>query len=333
MQALKVLLISDGIPGHSSRSHGLVCWLSDYVEVSYDICTVKLRFAFFSRLALKFLLNYNVAPFWLVKYFYDFSKINFDLNYDIIVSAGGKTSFLNASLARSFNLYNIYFGSLRGLRPDLFNLHATMYNTFNKNNYVMDIPPTCEGFISTSSLDYDVPEDYSLLVFGGNGDGQVYSAYDIDRFLIFLDSVHQLTKRKWCVATSRRSGVLVENAFEKFFVKNKIGKIFKSDDINGVDLRNLMINSSKIFVTNDSFTMLTESLVSQKPVTILDFGSGAISEHNLSIQNNYLNKNYCTRICSSDIYVDDLSSNININSIKDDFIKFLFDDFHSFRNK
>jgi len=272
-----IILISDGKAGHESVSKGILENLNEYIDINIIIIHAKMRSNMFKPILKLLSNNRNFHKFFslnLINFFYslDYKKVNFD-NIDLIVSTGGKTSFINILLSKLYNIPNIYCSSLRRLKPELFSYIVTInYNDTYANALYFDIAPLkikynaehATSFLNKLKLDSN-QKIWSILI-GGSTKTCKFKESE------FIDMINKIIKKaktenvKVLLTTSRRTPKYVETYIEKmhknydnlayFVLYNK-----KPEKVMGLFLQ----VSNIIFSTEDSTSMITEAIYSKKP--------------------------------------------------------------------
>ena len=122
---LQVWLLSDGMPGHFNQARAIAAALA--VDRAIEITWVELRLRVgLARRLLRLVLNSRHRPMARHRLSWFYRGVLPDGCPDILISAGGRTSFANAWLARWFGVPNVYAGSLRGLAPRHFSAVLTL---------------------------------------------------------------------------------------------------------------------------------------------------------------------------------------------------------------
>ncbi|MBC7185055.1 MAG: mitochondrial fission ELM1 family protein, partial [Marinobacter sp.] len=134
-QTLNILLLSDGLPGHVNQSRGLINWLSGRYHCTVTELDISLRLKSLTRVLLPHLLHETRWGAAVTPYCYGKGS-PLPAAPDLIVSAGGNTSFLNVALARRWQVPNVFLGSKRRLRSDDFAAHLTLEPTGEPHNIV-----------------------------------------------------------------------------------------------------------------------------------------------------------------------------------------------------
>ncbi|MBD3841892.1 MAG: mitochondrial fission ELM1 family protein [Campylobacterales bacterium] len=173
---------------------------------------------------------------------------------------------------------NIFSGSLRGINQKYFFLILSNINA--KNCINLSIAPTrmidendlhqqVKYFCNEKKIDNN--RKYFVLLIGGDGGGYKYDEDDYYELVNNFMSLVEKHKAKALITTSRRTGLKYEKLLKKLFSKY-------SDDIaysvyfgqNPEKIVAVYLElASIVFVTEESGSMITESLLYKKPVFTL----------------------------------------------------------------
>lgn len=315
-----ILIITDNKAGHESVSSGLVSQLERYMEIKVIKLSVNFKYNI-SKFILKILLNNNFfikhISFKLIKFFYSFSNEN--INYskiDLIVSTGGKTSFINIMLAKLYGIKNIYCSSLRGLNPLLF----TYLVTINKkdlypNALYFELAPLKIKYDKSKTSDFLEKFDFKnqiiwSILIGGATKEYPFTDKELLELIEKLLQKAKLENKKVLLTTSRRTSKTVEKGVEAF--KNKYDNLAYCVLFNKFPEKIISIYlkvSDLVFITEDSGSMITESIYALKPaITIRPNSNKPQRIYQQFIQNN-IRKKYLYS------YSIDEIDNIDINNL------------------
>ncbi len=271
---LRVWVLSDDQPGHLNLSRGVVLALQRLGPVQDTCITFRLRMGL-ARNLLRALLNHLSIPLpvrWL-KLFYVIDDLP-TAGCDLIVSAGGKTSFANAWLARSLRVPNVFFGSLRRLTPQLFSVVLTLEpNDTTPVSLVLDLPP---GIIDEQTLSAQAAqfrEQHDLvdqrcwcMLIGGDGAGYCYSEQDWQTLAQAMNQLAAHYGIRWLVVSSRRTGYPAAQQLRRFLEPDSLAVQCWHDVGDEYHAGAFLGTAEKIFVTEDSMTMLGEAMSARRPV-------------------------------------------------------------------
>jgi mitochondrial fission protein ELM1 len=277
---LHIVKISDGKAGHITTTDGVIDAIKRNCQIKTTLVTVKLRVKFFIPL-----LKYIVRNQWLcgqvqkrdmfLSFFYR-GVAKLPKSADIIVSSGGDTAFLNIWLSKRLNAKNIYCSSLRGVSPEHFSLIVGTEDTGISNAVILEMAPVkmdmsgisdkIELFCKEKGI--STKGKYYVLLIGGNGAGYEYRINDltllVEKFMHKVEQDHA----KALITTSRRTGEENERLLETLFAKYKADiayEVYFGKDPEKV-VAGFLSLSSAVFVTEESGSMITEAVLSKKPV-------------------------------------------------------------------
>lgn len=273
-----ILLISDGKAGHESVSRGMLENLSEYINFNTKNINIKMKSNFFKPI-LKFISNHKYLHKFislrLINFFYRYEPRDIDFQkIDLIISTGGKTSFVNILLSKLYNINNIYCSSLRGLKPELFTYIATLDHNNNFNNALkFDIAPLKIKFDIKKANDFSKSiklesnqKVWSILI-GGPTKEYKFTEYEIITAIETVIQKAQSKNIKILLTTSRRTPATIDKHIENMACKyNNIAYIVLYNKSPQKVMNNYLQLSDAIFVTEDSGSMIAESIYSKKPV-------------------------------------------------------------------
>ena len=314
MKTLKVLLLSDGKPGHITQTLGLVGYLKKKFWLQHDLIEVKPRIKIANRF-LRILLNRNSR--YATLFFNWLYKLNepktLSHKPDIIISTGGNTCGVNAILAKKFACKNIFLGSLRGHDPRLFtSIITTTPMPDIDNAIVLDVAPTLIDQEKLQEAAKEFLDKHKILpnknlwvmLIGGEGSGYSYSGED---YKTLANAMLVLAKKyniRWLLTTSRRTGLANERVLQTslqdrdeiayaVFFNQKFEKIMQA----------YLGAGEMIFCTEDSTSMVSEAVVSQKPVFTLRGSIKNPNKGHLAVIDRFARHNYIYRLMVRDFFV------------------------------
>ncbi len=275
---LRVWVLSDAQPGHYNQSRGILAALRLQRPVEEYWLEMHLRIGL-ARNPLRWILNHLSAPpsaGWL-KLFYRMPVLPRG-PCDLVVSAGGKTSFANAWLAQRMRARNIFAGSLRRLSPTLFDVVLTLepITPPAAGNLVVDLPPSA---IDAGQIEHQAQalraahrlegETVWALMLGGDGAGYRYAEQDWRQLAQLLNQLGAAHGVRWLILSSRRTGSAAQRLIEQGVDGERVAARcwYRKGESSCVEA--YLGAADKVFVTEDSMTMLTEAICSQRPVISL----------------------------------------------------------------
>ena len=271
-------MLSDGQPGHYNLSRGVVAALKRVRPVEEHWLDVQLRFGFMRNLLRFFLNRLSGLPAsrWM-RLFYVMPDLPVQ-RCDLVVSAGGKTSFANAWLSRDMNVPNIFAGSLRRLSPRLFTVTLTLepVDPPSAANLVLDLPPSAvddltldqQGERLRQNLQLPRERLYTLLI-GGDGAGYQYSARDWKQLGELLNVLGERYQIRWLLLGSRRTGNEAQRIIQSTLDSALVAGTVWYESGQQVEIGAYLGAADQVFVTEDSMTMITEAIYSRRPVVSL----------------------------------------------------------------
>ncbi|MBU3015973.1 mitochondrial fission ELM1 family protein [Poseidonibacter lekithochrous] len=314
---MNILVLKDNKPGHYNQTEGLILYLTEiYTNLEIEYINVEIN-SKFSRKILRFLLN-NFSGFFenkinlkFIKFFYK----NFRLpnsKPDLILSTGGNVSNINAWFAKAYSSKNILNGSLRGLKEELFTYVTTVIDLGYRNQIILDVAPNTitkeklleksENFLKINNL--EINQKYYTLLIGGDGAGYKYNNKFYDNLIEFIKRISDEESIKWLITTSRRTPLHIENELEEKLKEYYSYFVSYNKKEEKVLLAFLGL-SDTIFVTEESSSMISEAISSEKNVYTIGTNEAKPDKGYLKILNKFETKNLITRICSFDYSLSD----------------------------
>lgn len=278
---MNLLIIKDNKPGHYNQTEGLVLQLkevSSNINIEYIDIEIKSKI---KRKVLRFFLN-NFTSFFKnkksLKYLNIFlKKYSLPLTKpDLIISTGGNTSCFNAWLAITYDCKNILNGALRGLKQDLFTNITTVIDLGYKNQIILDVAPSLvtkekldnESIKFSKDKNIDLTINYYTLLIGGNGSGYSFDIKFFNQLINFVKEISLKENISWLITTSRRTPLYIEKKLKKEL--NDYSSYFISyNELEEKALLPFLGLCEKVFVTEESASMISEAITSGKPVYTL----------------------------------------------------------------
>lgn len=268
---LRVLLLSDGRPGHYHLAEGIVAALSRKRAMRIERLDAR-RNGWPGR-PLAWMLRAGVPPDLLLRHVY---KLRRPLPpADIIVSAGAETLAANIAAARLLGAPNIFYGSLRQFRPDMFALSLTSYaEQATRDNRVMFLKPSA---IDPDAIGRPPPDtgagaatvpNIAALVIGGDAPGFHYGDEDWGRLFQFLETAHAQLGTRWIITNSPRTGSALGDRVREL-ESTRPGVVARFIDVRQAGagtLVDVLATAVVAVCTADSSTMVSEAVWSRRPV-------------------------------------------------------------------
>lgn len=262
MSAVKVWVLSDGAPGHLSQSRGIVDALATRCDVQVTTIMLRVRSSVWKRLGRLLLPVISNQQAWLSR--------TYDIDVpagtpQLIVSSGANTLLANALLARQTGAVNVYSGTLKGYAASAYRCVFTVVPLGAGNNHVLPLPPV-PGEL-TRALPFVMTEQRRIAVLvGGDGAGYVYTPEDWRQFARSLTQLAERHQARLLLTTSRRTSVEAEGLLREHIPLALLADAVWWSDAPRAVVRDFLAASSGVVVTEDSLTMVAESIYSARPV-------------------------------------------------------------------
>lgn len=267
MSALKIVLVSDGLPGHFHLSDGICAGIARLRPIAITRLDVA-RPRWLPGRALSALTNAGLAHLAPAATGTGARPV---AAADLVVSAGGDTLAANVSLSRTYRCPNIFYGSLRRYRAADFGLVLTSYAAnAARPNHAWSLKPSAfdpDGLPQTL-LTAGVPPNLGLLVGGDSGTVR-YQPDDWDKLLALLSPAGAQAQR-WIVSNSRRTPLVVSDQIAARAAADPGAIRFIDVRQQGAGtLAELFAACDAIAVGVDSSSMISEAIWARRPVVSL----------------------------------------------------------------
>ncbi len=277
MPPLKVLLISDGRPGHFSLSEGIVAAIARLKPVDVHRLEVKRPRLVPARL-LSTLTNRGLSPSVLLQRVYGVDAAALP-KADMIVSSGGDTIAANIALARVLGgVSNLFYGSLRRFKADDFALVLNSYARYaGHSKYLVTLKPNKldPGELTPLSPPPNFasgqPPRTAGLLLGGDTPTMTFGQANWKRIVDFVRTSHRQHGTRWMVSNSRRTPGDVSDQFAALAAEpdSPISRFVDVRQAGSGTLREIFAASDAIAVTADSSSMVSEAIWVRRPVISL----------------------------------------------------------------
>ncbi|MBU1213291.1 MAG: mitochondrial fission ELM1 family protein [Alphaproteobacteria bacterium] len=299
---LRVLLISDGRPGHFNLSEGIVAAVARRRTVEVQRLEVR-RPGWTPGWALAALTNAGMSPVRILQSVYGIPADSLG-QPQLIVSAGGNTLAANIAAARLTKAPNIFYGSLRRFSPRDFALVMTSYAAdVHAQNRLMWLKPSkldpAAGppvqSAKPAAANASAPQNLGLIV-GGDAGTVHYDRDDWDRLFALLEACSKAWQARWIVANAPRTPDAVSDRLAAL-ASTPDSTIATFIDVRsaGPGTLGLLLGGSRAVVcTADSSTMLSETVWMQRPVVAVAPRDFALPENETAYRD-WLEKNGWSR--------------------------------------
>jgi uncharacterized protein len=274
MKPLRILLLSDGRPGHYHLAEGVCAALRRLRPVEVVTVDVQRRKRGPTRLLMRLLNAGLSSPAIVLRLGYGLGRAELPAA-DIIISAGGDTIAANAAGARLLGAANIFCGTLRHAAPLDFSLIISSYARHERlARHIVCLKPT--------AMDPDAlgrpkdipafgpahPPRLAALLIGGDSGLFRYSREEWHSLLAFVTAQHAAHGTRWLISTSRRTPEWVADAIGQIRGEGKgaIAELLDYRKAGPGTLPRLMARADAVLCTEDSSTMVSETIAARLPV-------------------------------------------------------------------
>ncbi len=271
MAQRKILLLSDGRPGHYHLAEGVVAALERLAPVDLTKVDVHRRRLMPGKV-MRSLLARGATPERLLALGYGIAADRLP-EADLIISGGGDTLIANIAAARQLAASNIYCGSVKKVPPEHFTLIVSSYArhadlprhlvTLKPNRMDPDAlgrPNVVPTFGPTN------PPRLAALLVGGNSGLFRYSQSEWRALVEFVSQVNAVWGTRWLISTSRRTPIEVVGLFAELARDKAIVKQFIDYRLTGPGTLPQIFRLCDVIVcTEDSSTMISEAICARIP--------------------------------------------------------------------
>ncbi|XID75722.1 ELM1/GtrOC1 family putative glycosyltransferase [Alkanindiges sp. WGS2144] len=265
-----IWVISDGIPGHFNQSKGILLALEQLYSLRVEWVDLRLRSGIYRRI-LSWLLNHSRPALNLLSWFYRGQLPSG--KPDMVIGAGGKSAFAVAWIGQFFAAKVIFAGSLRQLRPELFDAvlilePSTQTPFISLQTSPMPInQPILKQAADAWLAEHNQPEKplWAMLI-GGDGAGAHYQDSDWQNLALHMNTLAEKQNIQWLITSSRRTGNDAEQV-----LRQHLNNAFVADAVWWSDMPYPVTSaylglSEVVFCTIDSMSMMMESISAMRPV-------------------------------------------------------------------
>ena len=299
---MKVAILSDGLDGHINQSIGIAEMLKESVKSSYKVIDVKLKYSLFRGLQYIYIKNLSkrLTDRHIEIILSFFKKIDLS-DYELIISTGGKLSVFNAAVSKKYNKKNIHNGSLRGIPSAYFSVSLALKTKNNNSSNIETILPPNRF----SPIKHNRKKNKSLFLIGGNGSGYKYKKED------FFELCQQIKKYSIdsgkipVIVTSRRTKKSHELLIKDYLKDYRDDKsVWFHSGLGKINLSNVFKLVDEIFVTEDSTSMISESISSGLSVFTIAPKRVKKDKDHLKILYRYERMGFIKRLNFDSTYID-----------------------------
>lgn len=210
MPPTRILILSDGRPGHFNLSEGIAAAIERLGPA--ETSRIDIRRGRWSGAALAALTRARLPSRPLLRMIYGVDEPTLP-TCDVIVSAGAETLAASVWLARARQIPNIFYGSLRLFNPADFALVLTSYaRNADRPHHALALKPSrldpdqLRGPVGPARLQAPSGQPTTIgLLIGGDAGPIRYNNADWRSLIDFLIAMQRQHGTRWLVANSRRT--------------------------------------------------------------------------------------------------------------------------------
>lgn len=268
MSPLRIIILSDGRPGHFNLSEGIAA----AIERARPATTVStgVRRGRWSGSVLAAMTRARLPARAMLARVYGIDETAVP-PADIIVSAGAETLAASIWLARARGVPNIHYGSLRLFDPHDFSLVLTSYQRHaDRPRHALSLKPS--RFAPDTSPPPGDGEGRTLgVLLGGSAGGIQFGRGDWDGLFAMIRQPQAGTPVRWLIANSRRTPPEIGDrlALEAAQPRSPIAQFLDVRTAGPGTLSNLLQRCDAVLCTADSSSMISECIWSRKPTLAL----------------------------------------------------------------
>ncbi len=277
MQSLRILVLHDGKPGHRSQSEGMARLIAaeEQRPCHIEFLRAKPRLKLLNRPLRRLASSGFTTAQKAVIAGHNLETLP-QYTPDLIISFGGNTVALNIALSQYWQIPNILIGNHYGLRTDLVTAHATAFGNPRQANAIATRIALCktnrEACQQAGAEIQHTAGNTPLwtMLIGGDGSGYEYHTADWFALVEAMKALSASHGVRWLISTSRRT-----NSDGLAIVRKTCGPeicesaIWYGEEANQKSLDAYLGAAERIFCTEDSLSMLSESVAMDKAVISL----------------------------------------------------------------
>lgn len=278
MTPTRILVLSDGRPGHFNLSEGIALAVGRLRPV--EVVRLGVRRGRWPGPVLAAATNLGLPPGAVLQRVYGLDPATLPAA-DVVVSAGAETLAANVAAARLLGIPNIFYGSLRQFRPADFALALTSYAHHVRH-------ARQAAALKPAAFDPDTlapgPRDDRLrtlgLVVGGTAGGFDYRLEDWQRLVALVSEIARRGSASFVMSNSRRTPAEASDLFAGLAAARPdvIARFIDVRQTSPAPLSSLLAEAEAVLVTADSSSMVSEAIWARRPVLALMPGHARLGD-------------------------------------------------------
>lgn len=275
MNKKRTWIVDEGSPGHLAQSRGLADALKSH-EPNLEITEIKIgrRFSGMQRSLIRWLMGPSGRR--VPSFLRDLVLKGVQLpegRPDLILSSGGKGVFTGRLLANQFDVPYVFVGERKPYRSEWFHTVFTPSpRECAANDCRIGLIPTgvTPDKVKTAAIDYDAPGGplWSMIV-GGCSKSHKFQEDDWKSMAREMNDLAGQFGIRWLLTSSRRTGQEAERLLEQHLDPAAVADTVWWSKNPRKRMLAFLGSAERVFVTQDSVTMVTEAICSGRPVSVI----------------------------------------------------------------
>jgi mitochondrial fission protein ELM1 len=271
-------IISEGSPGHVSQSIGLAAALGEKwpVEIRQFECRPKIS-GFVRHLIRLFWMGKSGRPLpdWILDGPLGLERPKAgEPAPDLILSSGGRSVFAARTLAVRYGVPFVFLGERKPYPAEWFHTVFTPSSLETAANDVrMDVIPTkiTPEIVHQAAADWAERPDGRLwaMLIGGKSRSHDFQDADWENLAKGMAQLAEREEIRWLLTTSRRTGKELETKLRGLLPSEIVADAVWWCHQPEKKLAAYLGAAEVIWVTQDSISMVTEAVATEKPVVVI----------------------------------------------------------------
>ena len=283
-----ILALTDGKAGHETQTQGIVQLLNQQQQYQVEWLKLNLPSKWQYRW-LKWLMKFQLNTAWLAAFLTKEQLLSLkQKQVAYIVSAGGNTLIANAllkkELSKSNSVQNIVASSLRGIKPEFFDvvftIHASQENLAHYLYYPIAPNKMCALSLTKmqAKTNLGLPHLDQVITVLIGADTKTVGIGSVDEWGAILQKVRsEFPEAHLLLTTSRRTSIEFEQALASYCKQNNL--VRHSDRLTWVaqgqqcDIKDYILAADWVLSSVDSTSMVAEVVMSGQPLIVFSDAS------------------------------------------------------------
>lgn len=282
---MNVWLIDEGTPGHTVQTAGLWELLKSRPECHAEWISCRLDLRGWKRPIARWRVGRAKAgnALKIARALYPGLVLPQNHDVDLIISSCGKSAYLNRLLCSAFDARGVFIGEIKPFPGWWFDLIVTPVNQGQPNELLVPIIETGrtrESGLAAMEAQWGASPPagcWTLLVGGGSRTHQ-FANQDWDALAAGMIALARRHSIRWLFSTSRRTGLEAEERLRGLLPPDVLAEAVWYGSEPKKVVGAFLAAGERIFVTQDSLTMMSEGLAMGKRVELLRPGQWDMPE-------------------------------------------------------